>query len=310
MTPSTADGSAGIEAEPGEQVRPAGRLAGRARRVVRRRQRGIGRRVPDVLVEPVEDPGEPVAARHQVPIEAHPGGREQDFARIRGAHRVDGLGAPDPLAQEVDPPPVADRRARRTQPQLVGLVARRPPVIGQVVDRQRDRRTPDDRVVRVGHVAQERDRARVPVVDRDDVDRALLGTPRLQGGTCEQREPPRVVGIVARGIAVEARPIVGRRVVHQPEAISVRVEGADRHVRHPAGCQRIRHADVQVGDHRRRGHLDAAIARQEDLHGAVDRTRDPSQRPRQGIDDIAEPAGLGPRLALRGDEDHLHGAGW
>jgi hypothetical protein len=48
-------------------------------------------------------------------------------------------------------------------------------------------------------------------------------------------------------------------------------------------------------------HGDAAVARQEDVDRAVDASGQPAEAPGQRVDDVAEAAGLRPRLALGGD---------
>ena len=58
----------------------------------------------------------------------------------------------------------------------------------------------------------------------------------------------------------------------------------------------------------RRGTRHRAVARQEDLDRLVERAGDPAEGPGERVDDVAEAAGLGPRLALGGDEDDAHGA--
>ena len=74
-----------IEAHPLEQVGPAGRLAGPIRRRVRRRQVGVGGRVPDRRVDPVEDPEEARPAG-QVGLGGLPAqGRVEPKAELRGS---------------------------------------------------------------------------------------------------------------------------------------------------------------------------------------------------------------------------------
>ena len=66
-----------------------------------------------------------------------------------------------------------------------------------------------------------RGRAGVPVVEVEDVDRPAIGAQRLERGPAEQPEPPRVVGVVAGRVAVEALAIECRRMVDQAQPIAV-----------------------------------------------------------------------------------------
>ena len=61
-----------IEPDPRQQVRSARRLAAPILTRVRRRLVGVGRWIPDLRVEPVQDPEEAVAFRPQRTIEPHP----------------------------------------------------------------------------------------------------------------------------------------------------------------------------------------------------------------------------------------------
>ena len=164
-----------IEPDPLAQVAPAGGLPGAVPRVVGRGERPIVRRIPEALVQAVEDAGEVRPACQQVAVEAHPVLGTEHLARVRRAHGVDHLYPPDALAQEVDAPGVADWRVV-AQPQLGNPMARRPAVIREVVDRQGDCGGADRRVRVVREVPQDHGRAGVPVVERDDVHRA--GPPR------------------------------------------------------------------------------------------------------------------------------------
>jgi len=74
--------------------------------------------------------------------------------------------------------------------------------------------------------------------------------------------------------------------------------------------QQVATADgrIQVGSGTGIGH--AAIARQEDVDGAVDKVvAEPADRPSQRVDHVGEATGLGPRLALRGQEGHTKSHG-
>ena len=163
----------------------------------------------------------PISRR--VRIEAHPEGRRQRLGGEARRDRVHQLGPLDPGAQQVDP--VRARRhdpVARREPELRQARARRPAVIGQVVERHQDRRPADDRVVGVAGVAKDRRGSGVPVVEVDDVHRAIVGPERLERGPAEQPESPGVVGVIARGIAVEPVAIERRRVVDEAQPVAVR----------------------------------------------------------------------------------------
>jgi len=123
-------------------------------------------------------------------------------------------------------------------------------------------------------------------------------------------------------------------VVDEADAIPPSLELDQRDLGHALGSERIRddeRSDLRVfrDDH-------APVFGQEDVHGPFDmggdaawrlphhapgadpdlRLHDPlggrvgltdrGNRPRQGIHDVAQPARLGPRLALSGDTDDTH----
>jgi hypothetical protein len=185
-------------------------------------------------------------------------------------------------------------------------------VVGEVVDRQDDRRPTDHRVVGVPAVAEQRDRAGVPVVDVDQVDRPLaprgVGPERLERGPAEQPEPPGVVGEVAAARrTVEAVAVEGGRVVDEPEAVAVRRDVDDRDVdragERDAGRGHGRSSSRPLPRNRH-----GAVAREEDVDKPVGRARDVrapgrARRPRR------PGAGLRPRLALGRDERDAEGWG-
>ncbi len=179
-------------------------------------------------------------------------------------------------------------------------------MVGQVVEGDDGGRTADDRVVPVEPVAQDDGRRAVPVVDVDDVDGAAVGPERLEGGPGEEPEPPAVVGVVTLvGIAVEPGPVEGRRMVHQPEPVAVAHDVDDRDLGRAERRERVGDPDptsgmLAVGQ----GHR--PIAGQEDVDRRGRAVRDPPERPGQGVDDVAQPARLGPRFALGGDEGDAH----
>ena len=162
------------------------------------------------------------------------------------------------------------------------------------------RRPADGRVVAVEAVAEHRRRSRLPVVEVEYIDPALLGAQRLQRGPREQAEAPRVVGVVPRVVAVEPVPVERRRVIDEPQPIAVGRDVDDRDRRRTGACAGIRHGDDLLDQDRvgpRVRH--APIARQEDvdrhLGGLVGHAADGA---RQRIDHVGQASGLGPRLAF------------
>ena len=80
----------------------APRLVGRVFRVVARGQRGVRGRVPDAVIDAVEDARERLAAGVQDAVEPGAERGRLDLARVRGAHRRHRVGREDALLQEVD----------------------------------------------------------------------------------------------------------------------------------------------------------------------------------------------------------------
>ena len=96
---------------------------------------------------------------------------------------------------------VPGRQAQETE-----AVARHPPVVGEVVERQDDGHLREEGVTGgVAAGALEQRRARVPVVDVEHVERGAVATERGQRDAAQDGEPPRVVRVVVEGVAVERR---------------------------------------------------------------------------------------------------------
>ena len=213
IIPSTTPSSSGSKPDALEQVAPARRLAGEVAARVGRRERRVGRRVPDVGVDAVEDP-ERTGRRGRAapPSRPIPNAGVSASRGEPGRDRVDELGALDRGQQQVDAVGVRRRPAARParRPELGELRPRRPAVVGEVVERQHDRRAGEERVaaaIRPG--ALEERRARVPVVDVEDVERRPVAPQRRERRPAEDGEPPRVVGVVVerrRGRTPRARP--------------------------------------------------------------------------------------------------------
>ena len=123
-------------------------------------------------------------------------------------------------------------------------------------------------------------------------ERPAVGADRLQRGAAEEGEAEAVVGVVGAALPVGALAIEGERVLDQAEPVPV-----------GAGGQDVDRGDVAlvvaagIGDRDRRP-SDVAVGGQEDVH----RVAGTPQRPRQGVDDVGQAAGLEPGLDLRGDE--------
>ena len=308
-----------IEANPLEQVGPTDQLAGRIQERVGRREIGISRRVPDRRVDPVEDPEEARPAGHValgglpaqdlVQPEAELAGKR--LGRKRGADRVDEIGPLDARPEEIDPrcaPGYHGVARDEAKPREVRPLD--PAVIGEVVDRQ-DRGEPapaHDRIGRVEAIAEDERGRGVPVVDVEQVDRPSLGPERLQRRPPEQAEAPGVVRVT-----VDRVPIEGGREIDEPEPVAVGQHRADDHHPHALGVGLGRrpvrpghgHPELLLGDAGGQG--DGAVRRQEDVHRSVERAG-PSKATSQGVDDIAQAAGLCPGFAFGSDGHDMHGA--
>jgi hypothetical protein len=208
-----------VELQIREQRSSAGRLAAPIRTIVRGRQVVVRRRIPDDGIDPVEDPHEPVALGAQCPIEPHAEVGPQRLHGESGADRGDEIGPLDGDFEEIEPGSPVERRCQGSE--LVERRGRDPAVVGKVVDGQQDGHARKPRLGGEHPIALQQRRARVPVVDVEDVHAATLAADRLEGRAAEQAEAPRIVRVVARRIAVEGVSIERGRVVHEPEAIAV-----------------------------------------------------------------------------------------
>ena len=142
------------------------------------------------------------------------------------------------------------------------------------------------------------------------VHRPGLGPDGLKGGTPEQRETRRVVGVVAAGVAVVALARKGPVVLHEPQPVARRRRRPDCH-RHPsrclgtgaaAGVRARRYHHVQWLQFGRRGQ--AAVARQIDVHLVTELP----ERARQRVHDIRQTTRLGEWLTLRSHHGDTHAA--
>ena len=103
----------------------------------------------------------------------------------------------------------------------------------------------------IPEVAEDRRGTGVPVMEMQDVERAAVGAQRLQRGPAEQPEAPRVVGVVAGVVAVEALAIECRRVVDQPQPVAVGRDVEDGHGRSSRRGPRVRHGQRRSRSDRR-----------------------------------------------------------
>ncbi len=264
-------------------------------------------RIPDRVVQPVEDPDEPIPAAPQQAVQAHPELRCQRLPCVARRDGVDDLGRLDPGGEQVHAVRVLPRHPGvRPQPELGQRRVVGPAVIGEVVQRRDHGRARHDGIIRVPQVPEDRGGAGLPVVEVQDVERTVVHPQGLHRGSAVQPEPPGVVRIVPRSVAVEALAIECRRVVDEPQAIPVRGHVHDRHGRRARPRPRIRHGQRRLAQDVARIRVrNAAIARQEH----VDRTVDAvdlrvTQRPRQRIHHVRQATGLRPRLTLGGQERH------
>ena len=229
-----------IEAEPGQQVRPAGGLAREVGPRVGRGDVGVGRRIPDRGVEAVEDPDEPVALRpQQSPSRPIPKAGVSASAANPGETVLTSSARSMPIAQQVDPVGRRRRRSRRRAAARAGARRRprRPAVIGEVVERHEDRRLADDRVVGVALVAEDAPPGRC--ASRGDAGRRPGGRRRAA-----PRAPPGRTARTARRCRRSRRPRRRRsppgrrrRVVDEAQPIAV---GGDVDDRDLAGARRAR----------------------------------------------------------------------
>jgi len=102
--------------------------------------------------------------------------------------------------------------------------------------------------------------------------------------------------------AVEAVAIERLRGVDEAEPIAVGLDVTDPDVGRPVERFGIRDAEGEARPgFGRYGH--ATVERQEDVDRPVGGGGELAERPGEGVDDVAQPARLRPRLALGGDED-------
>ena len=150
--------------------------------------------------------------------------------------------------------------------------------------------------VRENRAQVHRHQTGLPVVAVDDVGRPVQKVQRGQGGLAEIAVFGNVLDQIGVGIAPAEKLVVVDEVVDH----AVHLHLHDAHIEAPSVCAEIHH-EVALIDHPLLILLgDALVARQDDLHVAVE----PGQRPGQGVHDVAEAARLHKGIALRADKGH------
>ena len=176
-------------------------------------------RIPDVWVDPIQNPGQGVSASSQQPLETAAEICGLDLASICGAHRGQAVCVEQAGLDERDQPiefdPV-DRKEPRWQPQLGKHSGRKEALISEVMNGE-DRRD----MTGEGRARRQicRGEPGMPVVDVQDIGApAGIGAARkFCGDPAEEPEPSMIVGPIVpvrTGIGI-ARPIVEPRLVDQ-----------------------------------------------------------------------------------------------
>ena len=274
-------------------------------RVVRRHVR-IRRGIPDVVVEPVQDPGELVleALQHATQAEALVGVAR--FPRVPRRHGRHEVGEDDGGLREVDHagvPVVAHAVGRQ---EVVGT-----PEPGRRQDLGTGRPLVFEVVDGVAHplilhpealvqLEQERgDHSRLPVVGVDDVRPLAAAIQELQRRAAEERKPHGLVVAAVEGAAVEEQ-LIGVRV--DEEAFAPVDEAEPHGAVHLSAAPRdpevvedwVHVPDVLVAQ--------AVVLRQDDL----DRVAADLELASQAVHHVAQPPHFGDRSALGRDHHDEH----
>ena len=244
-------------------------------------ERRIGRGVPEVGVEAVEDPEEPVALGTQVAIEAHPERRRERLGGEARADRVHQVRTrrSRPEAGRARPRPAA-RRSHRHRDPAPAPGQRRPAVVREVVDREQNAAWPI-----AGSPPGDRSRSSATGPACQSWMWMTSGG-RSQPAQCSSAarhrsaEPPRVVRVVAAAGAVQPVAIERRRVVDEmePVAVRLRVEDVDGQCAgwEPRVGDRDRHGAASAGT----GTRDSAAGRRRPARRAS-RSHRPAREPAQ-----------------------------
>ena len=225
----------------------------------------ICRGIPRLRVDAVEDADQIGAPRREHAFEAERELRRENLLRVARADRRDLLAVDDPRLQEADAMPELESfgpeqippEIERRQPARIA-----DPLIRDVVDREHARHAAKHGILREPRLQIDRRESRLPVVRVHDIGREAHAARAFERRAREQREPPRIVRMIAAAVrAVDAVAIEQRRLVDQPRA-RVRPERLFVDLDRMPILPELHDARVD----RLARHVDAAIARQHDGH--------------------------------------------
>ena len=196
------------------------------------RNEGVGCRIPDILIDSVDDADEAVAHGDEHAVEPEAALLGAKFVGVRGAHRNDEVGVDQSTLEQVHsamPLELPKIVERRRQADVGHGCFRKVSLIPGVVNREHGA---NSLVIRVRHVlgfqidARQR---RLPVVRVHDARRLRQhARKREKHRAREQGIAARVVGIVARRIAVEPGPVEVQLTFHEQHARRAGTDWSDR----------------------------------------------------------------------------------
>ena len=168
----------GREAHACKELALERRLACEVLRIVVHGQVAVAARIPFVVVDAVQDPGERGAARAQAVLETHPVLIGADLARVGGAHGGDGIRVEDPVAQGVDASRaqvvlVQEVRVARRQTEIGDVGGLKDSLIADVVNGEHGAGRSERRLAAILGAQEQRRKRRVPVVAVQDLRRPL-----------------------------------------------------------------------------------------------------------------------------------------
>ena len=193
------------------------------------RQRNVGGRIPDSVVDAVDDSLHDRRAGAQETIKRHAELGRHDLARIGRRNGGDAVGKPEASFEVADTAEIfdpVDGEGLRGQAQLAEDRHRKVALEGHVVDRGDDARARPVGVVEIG--GRER---RLPVMRVNDLgpERIDRSEPDVRANPRKRREPLRIVGPV-KPVGPEIRiagPVVEMRRVDREQVEPGRVAGED-----------------------------------------------------------------------------------
>ncbi len=256
----------------------------------------VGGRIPQRVVDAVQDAGEIARAMAQQSVEAHAARRRTDFRRIRRRYGRDAIGQLEPGLQIADRAVIfdaVDRIRVPRQTERIQQVAAELALERQVVHGHHGAGARPSRIVQI-----RRRETRLPVVRVHDIGNELRDCAMANGrrGMRKRGETKRVVAphVAARvRVGTAIARIEMRCVEHEPIAIA---HVRRKHARRPAMqiAERVHRRRIANRRHHRR------IAREQRAHGDVLG----SERRGQRADDVGETAGLDQRKRFRGDGEN------